>query len=107
MITRISMFKGPIHAGQEAAFREAVVAGLLPKRQKLPGARDVRICFTDEADEDAPSFPFILEIDYDDLDAVQTALNSPARVLVKQATEALLPRFFVGRLNHHISTKAA
>lgn len=54
----------------------------------------------------APAFPKIMEIDYDDRAAVTAALNSDARTIGKQATEALLPRFFEGRIHHHVTAKA-
>lgn len=106
MITRYAMFEGTIHAGKEDAFRTAVLDELLPKWRAFPGARAVRVTFTEEADEGAPDFPLIMEIDYDDKEAVATALNSPARTEGKAATEALLPRFFKGRIHHHVSVKA-
>lgn len=106
MITRYAMFEGTINAGQSDAFRAAVLDELLPKWQAFPGAQAVRVTFTDEADDGAPAFPLIMEIDYEDREAVTTALNSDARTAGKEATEALLPRFFEGRIHHHITTKA-
>ena len=106
MITRFAMFEGTIHSGKEAAFREAVLDELLPKWEAFPGARAIRVVFTDEADQGAPAFPLIMEIDYDDKAAVEAALNSEARTAGKAATEALLPRFFEGRIHHHVTTKA-
>ena len=106
MITRYAMFEGSILDGKTAAFREAVLQELLPKWSAFPGARAVRVTFTDEADDGAPAFPLIMEIDYDDREAVTNALNSDARTAGKEATEALLPRFFEGRIHHHITTKA-
>tara|TARA_R110002096_G_scaffold91621_10_gene207205 strand:- start:392 stop:715 length:324 start_codon:yes stop_codon:yes gene_type:complete len=106
MITRFAMFEGTIHAGKTDAFRAAILDELLPRWQAFPGARAVRVAFTDEADAGAPAFPLIMEIDYDDRAAVTAALNSDARTAGKEATEALLPRFFDGRIHHHITTKA-
>ena len=106
MITRYAMFEGTIKAGQKEAFRAAVLDELLPKWEAFPGARTVRVTFTDEADDGAPAFPLIMEIDYEDRDAVTTALNSDARTEGKAATEALLPRFIEGRIHHNITTKA-
>jgi len=106
MITRYAMFEGTVKDGETAAFRAAVLDELLPKWEAFPGARTVRVTFTDEADDGAPAFPLIMEIDYDDRAAVTTALNSDARTAGKEATEALLPRFFEGRIHHHITTKA-
>lgn len=55
-------------------------------------------------DEGAPEYPLILAISYPDLAAVDTALASPARAAGKAATEAVLARFFTGRIHHHITT---
>lgn len=107
MITRFALFEGTIHAGKTEAFRAAVMEELKPKWQIFPGARDVRVAFTDEADDGAPTYPLILAIDYDDRAAVEAALNSPERNACKEATEALLPRFFDGRIHHHITTRTA
>jgi len=106
MMTRYAMFEGVINDGATAAFRTAVLDELLPKWQAFPGARAVRVTFTEDADEGAPAFPLIMEIDYDDRAAIEAALNSDARSAGKEATEALLPRFFTGRIHHHITTKA-
>jgi hypothetical protein len=106
MITRFALFEGTIREGETEAFRAAVIKELLPKWQAFPGALAVRVCFADERDEGAPEFPLILAIDYADREAVTTALNSPARSEGKAATEALLPRFFTGRIHHHITTSA-
>jgi hypothetical protein len=106
MITRFAMFEGTIHPEEESALCAAVFDELLPKWQAFPGARAVRVTFTEEADEGAPDFPLIMEIDYDNMEAVAAALNSPARTEGKAATEALMPRFFEGRIHHHVTTKA-
>jgi hypothetical protein len=100
------MFEGTIHAGKTDAFRAAVLDELVPKWQAFSGADAVRVAFTDEADDGAPNFPLILEIDYADRATVTAALKSEARKAAKEATEALLPRFFDGRIHHHITTKA-
>ncbi|RPE64812.1 hypothetical protein EDD53_2576 [Pacificibacter maritimus] len=105
MITRFAIFEGTINAGQDEEFRAAVKAEILPHWLSFPGARDVRLSFTEEADEGAPSIPMILQIDYDDMAAVDAALASPERGAAKAATENLLPRFFTGRIHHHITTK--
>ena len=103
MITRYALFEGTIHPGKTEAFRQAVLTELLPKWLAFPGALAVRVTFADERDAGAPDYPLILAVDYPDRDAVTTALNSPARTAGKAATEALLPRFFDGRIHHHIT----
>lgn len=107
MITRYALFEGTITAGQTEAFRAAVMLELMPKWQAFPDVLGVRVTFADERDEGAPEFPLILAIDYPTREAVTVALNSSARAAAKAATEALLPRFFTGRIHHHITTAHA
>jgi len=103
VITRYALFEGQVHEGQTEAFRKAVLAEVLPKWKGFPGALAVRVCFADERDEGAPSFPMILAISYPDREAVDTALASPVRAEAKAATDSVLARFFTGRIHHHIT----
>ena len=104
MITRYALFEGKIHAGQEAAFRQAILTEVMPKWKAFPGALAVRVCFAERRDEGAPEYPLILAISYKDLAAVDTALASAVRAESKAATEAVLARHFTGRVHHHITT---
>lgn len=103
MITRYALFEGTIHPGQTEAFRAAVMAELLPKWKAFPGALSVRVTFAEMRDDGAPEFPLILAVNYPDLAAVDAALASPARTAGRAATEALMPRFFTGRIHHHVT----
>lgn len=103
MITRFALFEGHVNKGQTDTFRAAVLAEILPKWQSFPGVLAVRVCFTNERDEGAPELPLILAISYVDRAAVDKALSSPARAQAKAATEAVLARFFTGRIHHHIT----
>jgi quinol monooxygenase YgiN len=103
MITRFALFEGHVKEGQIEAFRAAVLAEILPKWKAFPGALAVRVCFANERDEGAPELPLILAISYPDRAAVDQALASPARTQAKAATEAVLARFFTGRIHHHIT----
>lgn len=102
MITRYALFEGAVRAGAEAAFREAVLARVLPHWRAFPGALAVRVCFAEMRDAGAPEYPMILAIDYPDLATVEAALASPARARAKEATEAVLAEFFDGRIHHHV-----
>jgi hypothetical protein len=104
MITRYALFEGRVHDGLTEAFREAVLAEILPKWQAFPGVLAVRVSFAESRDEGAPEYPLILAISYPDLDAVATALASPARTEGKAATDAVLARFFTGRIHHHVTS---
>jgi hypothetical protein len=103
MITRFAIFEGQIQAGQTEAFRAAILKEVLPHWKSFPGALAVRVCFSNERDEGAPEIPLILAISYADRAAVETAIASPQRALAKAATEAVLARFFDGRIHHHIT----
>jgi hypothetical protein len=103
MITRYALFEGRIHDGESEAFRAAVMAELLPKWKAFPGALGVTVAFAESRDDGAPEFPLILAISYPDLAAVEAALASPARAAGRAATEAVLARYFSGRIHHHVT----
>jgi hypothetical protein len=104
MITRYALFEGQIRDGQSEAFRAAVLAEILPKWQAFPGALAVRVTFAESRDDGAPEYPMILAINYPDLASVAAALASPARTEARAATEAVLSRFFTGKIHHHVTT---
>ncbi len=106
MITRYALFEGRLHPGTEAAFRAAVLDEIVPKWRAFPGALSVRVSFAVARDDGAPEYPMILAIDYPDLAAVEAALASPARAEGRAATEAVLSRFFEGRIHHHVTEAA-
>jgi hypothetical protein len=103
MITRFALFEGQINPGETEAFRAAILKEVLPHWNSFPGVLAVRVCFSNERDEGAPELPLILAISYPDRMAVDVALASPERALAKAATEAILARFFRGRVYHHIT----
>ena len=104
MITRYALFQGSIAPGQQQAFRDAVLAELLPTWQAFPGATAVRVTFSDSRDDGAPEYPLILATDYPDQSALDTALASPQRTLSRAATQSVIARFFTGSIHHHVTT---
>ena len=102
MITRFALFEGVVPAHDVPAFRAAVLAEVLPHWQSFPGVLAVRVCFENERDEGSPEMPLVLAITYPDRAAVDTALASPQRARAKAATDAILARYFTGRVHHHI-----
>jgi hypothetical protein len=104
MITRYALFEGSIRPGSEDAFRDAVLSEILPKWRAFPGALAVRVSFAVSRDDGAPEYPLILAISYPNLEAVEAALASPARAEGRAATEAVMARFFTGRIHHHVTT---
>jgi hypothetical protein len=103
MITRYALFEGQIHPGQTEAFRAAILANVLPHWKSFPDVIAVRVCFENERDEGAPEMPLILAISYPTRAAVDTALASPQRAAAKAATDAILAKYFTGRVHHHIT----
>ncbi len=103
MMTRFALFEGHVKPDESEAFRAAILAEVLPHWKAFPGVLAVRVCFANERDEGAPEIPLILAISYPDRAAVDVALASPQRALAKAATEAILDRFFRGRVHHHIT----
>ena len=103
MITRYALFEGKVKDGQTEAFRRDVIDTILPKWKAFPGALDVRVSFAEKRDDGAPEFPMILAINYRDMAAVDAALASPARAESRAATEAVLARYFEGRIHHHVT----
>jgi hypothetical protein len=107
MITRYALFEGSVAAGAEAAFREAVLADLVPTWRAFPGAVAVRVTFADSRDDGAPSIPLILAVDYPDQAALDRALASAERLASRAATERVMARFFTGRIHHHVTVAHA
>ena len=103
MITRYALFEGSVKDGMTEAFRAAVLERILPFWKQMPGATEVRVCFTDEHDPGAPDLPMILAVSYPDTATLEAALVSPAREKAKAATEAVLGEFFTGRFHHHVT----
>jgi hypothetical protein len=102
VITRYALFEGKILEGQEAAFRAAVTAEILPLWKQFPGALAVRVSYAVKRDDGAPEFPMILAVSYPDVAAVDAALESDVRPRARAATEAVLGRFFTGHIHHHV-----
>lgn len=102
MLTRYAFFEGALVPGCEAAFRAAVLGGLLPGWKAYPGAQAVRVGFAVERDDGAPAFPLVLAVDFPDRAALERALASPERLASRAATQELLPRFFTGHIHHHV-----
>ena len=103
MITRYAFFEGAIREGEAAAFRTAVLQELVPTWRAFPGVLAVRVSFPQTWDEGAPEMALILAVDYPDHAVLERALASDARKLSLTTSERLLPRFFSGRIYHHVT----
>ena len=104
MITRYALFEGSVAQGQTEAFRAAVLEEILPVWKQFPGALSIRVTFGDSRDDGAPEFPLILAIDWKDMETVEAFLDNPIRMQGRAATEAVMARFFTGRIHHHVTT---
>jgi hypothetical protein len=104
MITRYALFEGSVAQGQTEAFRAAVLDEILPVWKQFPGALSIRVTFGDSRDDGAPEFPLILAIDWKDMETVEAFLDNPIRMHGRAATEAVMARFFTGRIHHHVTT---
>jgi hypothetical protein len=104
MITRYALFDGHVAAEAVAEFRAAVLDEILPVWRRFPGAQAIRVTFSDMRDEGAPEFPLILAIDWPDQATLDAFLAHPIRAEGRAATEAVLARFFVGRIHHHVTS---
>lgn len=103
MLTRYALFEGRLRPGSAEAFRQAVIAELLPTWRAVPGALAVRVSFALSRDEGAPEVPLILAVDYPDQAALERALASAERQASRAATQRVLPQFFEGRIHHHVT----
>lgn len=103
MITRYALFEGTVPPGQSEAFRAAVLAEILPVWRRFPGALAIHVTFAEDRDEGAPEYPLILAIDWPDRATVDAFLTHPIRKEGRAATEAVLSRFFAGRIHHHVT----
>lgn len=103
MITRFALFEGQVKPDQTAAFRQAVTDRLVPLWKQFPGNLDVRVMFSEDQDEGAPTFPLILAISYPDLAAMNDALTSDARNQSRDVTGQIVAEFFDGRIHHHVT----
>ena len=104
MITRYALFEGTVAPGQTQAFRDAVLAEILPVWRRFPGALAVHVTFAEDRDDGAPEYPLILAIDWPDRATVDAFLDHPIRKEGRAATESVLSRFFTGRIHHHVTT---
>lgn len=101
MIIRQALFEGTIHVGKEEAFKHYVAEKLMPMWLDFPGVREVRVLYSLDRDEGAPTFPMVLSTMYDDREALAAALESPVRYESRDMTKGLL-EMFEGRIHHHV-----
>lgn len=101
MLTRCAYFEGHVHEGKDALFDRFVEERMMPLWRAFPGASDVRVLRDVSADPHAPPLRMVLEVDYPNMEAIESALASPARAKAKAETEKLMT-MFDGRIYHVI-----
>ena len=102
MITRTAIFEGKILPGKESEFYQYVENILLPLWERFPHASNVRYYKISSADEGAPPFVLIQQIDYPSVAHLDEALQSAIRSEARDKTMVLLD-IFAGRFYHFIS----
>lgn len=95
------MFEGIITPGLEAEFRAQVKDLLVPLWVRFTGCTEVRVMFTDLADDGAPAYPMILAISYPNQAAFDVAMANPARLQLRDMIGSFLGRYFEGKVHHH------
>ena len=103
MITRFAIFEGHVDPAETPAFRAAMLGDVLPLFRAFPGVISARLGFVEASDDGAPGIVMILAVSYPDTATMTAALASDARARAKTATEAVLDRWFTGRLHHHVT----
>ena len=101
MLTRCAYFEGQIHEGKAELFDRFVDERLMPLWRQFPGSTDMRVLRDVSADPHAPHLRMVLEVDYPDMETIETALASSVRTRAKVETEKLMT-MFDGRIYHVI-----
>jgi len=94
VLTRCAAFVGTVRPGLEADMRSYVDDVLAPLWRQFTGATEVRVMFSVTNDAAGPPVPLVLAIDYEDEEAMEQALASPARYQSRDLLPAFYERFF-------------
>ena len=99
MYVRAGYFEGEIAAADFERFRTHVEREIAPLILKMPGIRDLRILWGREFQDGAPPYVLAMEHAYDDREALEAALASPARDAMRAKLAEVLP-LFKGAIRH-------
>ena len=102
MLTRTAIYEGTIEAGREEEFFRRVESELEPLWRRFPGVKAVRVQRTRKADPDCRPIAMILEMDFEDMAAVERCLASKIRPESHAATEEVM-KLFDGRFYHLVA----
>ena len=87
MLTRTAIYEGSIKAGREEEFYRRVRDELEPMWRRFPNVMAVRVQRTTTADKDCPPIAMILEMDFEDMKAIEDCMASNIRPESHAATE--------------------
>ena len=102
MLTRVAIFEGAIEVGQEDAFFADVKARLEPIWRSFPHVLDVRVLRVGSADPGAIPTVMVLEMDFENEEAIRESLASDIKTRAHATTlDVLKP--FSGRFFHFVA----
>lgn len=102
MLTRTAIYEGTIKAGHEGEFFRRVRDELEPMWRRFPNVKAVRVQRTITADKDCPPIAMILEMDFEDMKAIEDCMASKIRPESHAATEKVM-QLFDGRFCHLVA----
>ena len=102
MLTRTAIYEGTIKAGHEEEFFRRVRDELEPMWRRFPHVKAVRVQRTTTADRDCRPIAMILEMDFEDMKAIEDCMASKIRPESHAATEAVM-QLFDGRFYHLVA----
>ena len=102
MLTRTALYEGTILPGREEEFFRRVREELEPIWQRFPNVKAVRVQRTTSKDGDARPIAMILEMDFEDQQAIDACLASSIRPEAHAKTEEVM-KLFDGRFYHLVA----
>ena len=102
MLTRTAIYEGTIKPGREEEFFRRVRDELEPMWRRFPNVKAVRVQRTTTADADCRPIAMILEMDFDDREAIEACMASSIRPESHAATEEVM-KLFDGRFYHLVA----
>ncbi len=100
MITRSAIFRGRIHAGQEALFYRLVEEKMIPAWRQMLHAQSVRAYRPHTAEPGFEDVFLVQQVDYPSHAALAEALASPNRAAAMAAMEEIRPLY--EGFHHHV-----
>ena len=102
MLTRTALYEGTVQKGREEEFFRRVRDELEPIWQRFPNVKAVRVQRTTSADPDARPIAMILEMDFENKDALDASIASSIRPEAHAATMDVM-KLFDGRFYHFVT----